>query len=360
MSSNANGSGIEIQTGDVAISNSHISNSENIGIIVYPNIKPQITDCIFENNTRDIQSYFSSTDSTYNNTNAIVYILGSTINQNSLVPNPGNNSFYRLTSDANLADNTLLNISPGVLIDFPDQNVDFIINGTLQAIGTELNPIQFVRLDGDISNYGGNINVTANSSNSIFNFVNIDHLGFNSYALNLSSGTTTIGNVNITNSYLRGLQIAGVSPTVVNSTFQGQNTGIYVNTSGDPTFTNCIILGNTNYGINNTGTGVVDARDCWWGDVSGPFHSTNTGGLGNQVSDNVLFNPTLNEPPNNTIVNLGLVRMLEPNSDCNLTDKTPVVVELANLGNITQSNFDVGIVVNQMDTVVENLSLIHI
>lgn len=54
------------------------------------------------------------------------------------------------------------------------------------------------------------------------------------------------------------------------------------------------IAGNGTYGIDNTTSNVVDALSNWWGDATGPYHPTlNPAGLGNQVSDNVLFDPWL-------------------------------------------------------------------
>ncbi len=54
------------------------------------------------------------------------------------------------------------------------------------------------------------------------------------------------------------------------------------------------IAGNGTYGIDNTTSNVVDALSNWWGDVTGPKHpTTNPFGLGNEVSDNVLFDPWL-------------------------------------------------------------------
>jgi parallel beta-helix repeat protein len=54
------------------------------------------------------------------------------------------------------------------------------------------------------------------------------------------------------------------------------------------------IVGNGTYGIDNTTSKVVDALSNWWGDVTGPYHPTkNPGGLGDDVSDNVLFDPWL-------------------------------------------------------------------
>ena len=43
---------------------------------------------------------------------------------------------------------------------------------------------------------------------------------------------------------------------------------------------------------------MVDARNNWWGDASGPYHETdNPGGNGVEVSDRVVFMPFLTEPP---------------------------------------------------------------
>jgi parallel beta-helix repeat protein len=54
------------------------------------------------------------------------------------------------------------------------------------------------------------------------------------------------------------------------------------------------IAGNTSYGVYRTSdqTGIADATSNWWGDVTGPYHATiNPLGLGDNVSNNVLFDP---------------------------------------------------------------------
>ena len=54
------------------------------------------------------------------------------------------------------------------------------------------------------------------------------------------------------------------------------------------------ILGNQTYGVNNLGTGTLDASKNWWGDISGPKQATtNPGGKGNSVSNNVNYEPWL-------------------------------------------------------------------
>ncbi|NLB74718.1 MAG: hypothetical protein GX795_11965, partial [Firmicutes bacterium] len=52
------------------------------------------------------------------------------------------------------------------------------------------------------------------------------------------------------------------------------------------------ISGNSSYGISNDANGAtIDAVLNYWGDKSGPYHSTNQDGQGNPVSDNVNFVP---------------------------------------------------------------------
>jgi len=108
--------------------------------------------------------------------------------------------------------------------------------------------------------------------------------------------------------------------TVTNNTIDNAEWGLYLYvttnlTVSENTITNCSdcgiymkddhanclinynnIYGNTNYGLNNTDGATydttVDATYNWWGDCSGPYHySTNTGGLGDEVSDYVDYEP---------------------------------------------------------------------
>jgi hypothetical protein len=58
------------------------------------------------------------------------------------------------------------------------------------------------------------------------------------------------------------------------------------------------ITGSTDYGVNNTVgvSGVLDAECNWWGSATGPMHTTNPGGTGDRVSDNVDYRGWLNAP----------------------------------------------------------------
>jgi len=55
----------------------------------------------------------------------------------------------------------------------------------------------------------------------------------------------------------------------------------------------CFISGNNNFGVSvSPSAGDLDARYCWWGSASGPYHpSGNPNGEGDRVSDDVVFAP---------------------------------------------------------------------
>ena len=51
------------------------------------------------------------------------------------------------------------------------------------------------------------------------------------------------------------------------------------------------IYDNTGYGVINYDVITLDAENNWWGDCSGPTHASNPNGTGDNVSDNVDFDP---------------------------------------------------------------------
>lgn len=78
----------------------------------------------------------------------------------------------------------------------------------------------------------------------------------------------------------------------------GNGIGVYCTNSANPVIGGSTgnansIDGNTTYGVQNTTASFnVNAFHNWWGDPTGPYHaSLNPGGLGDNVSDYVDFNP---------------------------------------------------------------------
>jgi hypothetical protein len=96
-----------------------------------------------------------------------------------------------------------------------------------------------------------------------------------------------------------GLYVSGVEngrPEVKYCAFYDNRYGIRLEDNGRPLEnrirTSCF-SGNAEYGVfaapYTDGLGDIEARDCWWGDASGP--SGAGPGLGDAVTDNVLFDP---------------------------------------------------------------------
>jgi hypothetical protein len=109
-----------------------------------------------------------------------------------------------------------------------------------------------------------------------------------------SSDGSTSGAVMVTTYYG-----AGTAATILDNTLTDNSTGILVGYDLADASTveahNNLIYGNDT-GVSSKAA-VVDATDNWWGDATGPYHATlNPGGLGNPVSDYVLFDPYMVGP----------------------------------------------------------------
>jgi parallel beta-helix repeat protein len=84
--------------------------------------------------------------------------------------------------------------------------------------------------------------------------------------------------------------------------------GIYTYYSSNNEIHYCNIYNNTNYGVCNYNSEIkyqANATYNWWGSISGPYHlASNPNGTGDNVSDNVLYNPWLTEPVNISLSNM--------------------------------------------------------
>ncbi|MCK4584459.1 right-handed parallel beta-helix repeat-containing protein [candidate division WOR-3 bacterium] len=89
------------------------------------------------------------------------------------------------------------------------------------------------------------------------------------------------------------------SPTIDSCTISNNiGDGIGCRSGSNPVINYCNITNNSRYGVQNLdSTLVVNAKNNWWGDPTGPYHpGTNPGGLGDSVSDYVDYNPWLGAP----------------------------------------------------------------
>jgi parallel beta-helix repeat protein len=87
--------------------------------------------------------------------------------------------------------------------------------------------------------------------------------------------------------------IESSSPTITQNTIENCDTGVYCTSNSSPLVNNNNIEANISYGFYNDDSLItVNAENNWWGDASGPYHTTlNPSGLGNPVSDGVDFDP---------------------------------------------------------------------
>jgi uncharacterized repeat protein (TIGR01451 family) len=194
------------------------------------------------------------------------------------------------TSTLSVTGGTLA-LLPGTRLEFAaNAGLEVWVNSSLYALGTPQDPIT---LTGVLSQPGAWKGVWLQPrSRAILRNCNIEYGGASSEpALKIQSPKSAI----IVNSAVR----------------HAAGDGVYVDAATPPVLSQNEVSGNA-FGVRNTRTAVpVDARQVWWGDASGPYHaSLNPGGLGNAVSDGVLFDPWLTEPPTPAATPSGLSVLL--------------------------------------------------
>ena len=217
--------------------------------------------------------------------------LGSGSNHNTITSNTTSNNTNQgfevyISSDNTFTNNTAnSNTAYGFKIDSGNNNV--FTGNTANSNGK----YGFYVVEGD----GGgatNSTFTNNTANSNTQY---------GMRMNGGSGNTLIGNTFNLN-VIDGIKLKEDIPslTLTNNSFTNSQIGIEIDVSvanGIPAWTvsSNTITGNT-LSISNAGTGTLNAINNWWGNATGPTHSSNLGGTGDAVSDNVNFTPWLVNP----------------------------------------------------------------
>lgn len=283
---------------------------------------------------------------------------------------------YELEGSLTVPPTVTLTLEPGVVVKTPayPYNMGIVVHGDLQAIGTPAQPITLTSVDGGPSwaglivdgggaslgyttveygcsdvrksniavinggqlemanslvqecSYGGGAgeeslwieDSRASVSDTAFRESGGEHIYVKGDSTVLITGSSIEG-ASETGLLVEGDQawVSVTGSTILSNGVWGgdgvRNTGTAtVILSGDPAQGNLVAF-NQDYGANQSGlTGQIIAPYNYWGDPSGPTHPGNPGGIGEPVTDRVLYEPWLTEPPTGTLP-ADLAQVLGPN-----------------------------------------------
>ena len=212
-------------------------------------------------------------------------------------------------NDTTVASNGWLSIAPGTVLKFPHYGF-LTVDGRLDAIGAADAPIYFTDYRDDAVGGDANHNTTNDApapnwwrqvycqgtSQVTLAHCTVRYGGYDYQGIyKTGSGALSLSNCVVERNNYDGLVVEnGSGPLLIQGCqFRYNSKGIRIaSQTNEFAITGASILSNTTSGIENSGPATVDARGTWWGTPTGPYHATlNASGLGNKVSDLVLFNP---------------------------------------------------------------------
>jgi len=315
---------VEIHSPDVFIDHCMIHDTGNglpaLGLFGI-GISPTIQNTVIRNNsgyaiyqeTADMTPAYRNLTLTDNMTDA-VYIAMSMVNGRVTLDGKELGGKPFILNSVLVGSSGVLTLSPGteVRLGYIGVNPD----GTLSAAGTATQPITMTSVSSSV--FGGGLSFDRYSTAHLA-YCDISRVGELGHwaAVDIGSSDVVIENSRIHDNYANGVYIAGEwggfapRPTLrVNQIYNHSGVGLRVDRA-QPVLHGNAFYDNAEYAVENISVQFadVDARHQWWGHASGPGHPTaNPGGLGDRVSDGVVFDPWLAAPGNR----LPTIQMLWP------------------------------------------------
>jgi hypothetical protein len=265
------------------------------------NAAVSIVNCKFHNNSlygihQNVVDTVVYSDNTFmNNGQASVGIEGGGLPKSTTWSMGGGDPFNMvLISTVTVPAEVTLTVAPGVNLRLA-QHQGLYVDGSLVAVGSQTLPIS---IQGSTPNAGWWRGVQVRGSGSgQFEYCDLAHGGWWDGVTLLKSGS---GNLTLRQSTIRdggadGLRLNGSIGLheVFRTRFHSNARGVRLTGQlSSLALTGSHFEGNSQFGVQNQTAVEVDARNSWWGSVSGPLHPTkNSNGTGDPVSDLVLFDP---------------------------------------------------------------------
>lgn len=242
---------------------------------------------------------------------------------------------YVINNSTLIGTNTTLTVAGGNVMKFRDtgshESRQWTVLGRLIVNGTPAHPVVFTTIRDD--SVGGDTagdgeatqprtdgwgdwaalvvqpGAEVNLAGTTLRYGGYDNLNWNGAAgalISMWGGTVTLSDCALRDPGLgwsqpaRCLYQRAGSLTALRTSFQGGNYGVLVSGAEVCRLDDCQFGGQTTFGVQNAGNGLVDGRDSFWGDPSGPLDdaddratggSYNPAGKGVRVSNQVLYDP---------------------------------------------------------------------
>jgi len=305
---------IRFETASPTIMNSTISHSRDDGMLLLRS-DLRIENCQFSNNGDfAIAMRADSFPRLLNNTamdngRNEIGVFDFNVNRNGTWVK--DNLPYTLVNDVFINSGITLTIQPGVIVQFRDPDDALVVDGTLIANGTAMQPIHFTS-DDEMKEPGQWEQIifrdTSDDARSVMSNCIIEFGGANAEgSLTFFSASPQIMNCAIGNSVSDGIHCNNSSPRITGCRIMSNaRDGVRTASRANPTINNSAIFGNAQFGVRNFDTSrFINAEMNFWGDASGPLDDSNVDGrglmnpmgLGDRVSEHVDWQPFLPTDP---------------------------------------------------------------